>query len=79
MALVGGVDPVILDRIELGHDCDVAGVVGEFEVEADLEAEALGYAGHPLEEGIPDHRTHVLGVVVERGDDVMTDHGPHHR
>ncbi len=79
MALVGGVDPVILDRIELGHDCEVAGVIGKVEVEADLEAEALGYAGHPLEEGIPDHRTHVLGVVVERGDDVMTDHRPHHR
>ena len=61
------------------HDREVAGVVSKVEVEADLEAEALGYAGHPLEEGIPDHRTHVLGVVVERGDDVMTDHGPHHR
>ncbi len=79
MALIGGVDPVILDRIELSHDCEVAGVVGKVEVEADLEAAALGYAGHPLEEGIPDHRSHVLGVVVERGDDVMTDHGPHHR
>ena len=79
MALIGGVDPVILDRIELGHDCEVAGVVGKVEVEADLEAEALGYTGHPLEEGIPDHRAHVLGVVVERCDDVMTDHGPHHR
>ena len=79
MALIGGVDPVILDRIELGHDCEVAGVVGKVEVEADLEAEALGYTGHPLEEGILDHRSHVLGVVVERGDDVMTDHGPHHR
>ena len=79
MALIGGVDPVILDRIELGHDCEVAGVVGKVEVEADLEAAALGYAGHPLDEGIPDHRSHVLGVVVERGDDVMTDHGPHHR
>ena len=79
MALIGGVDPVILDRIELGHDREVAGVVGKVEVEADLEAEALGYAGHPLEEGIPDHRAHVLGVVVECGDDVMTDHGPHHR
>lgn len=79
MALIGGVDPVILNRIELGHDRKVAGVVGKVKVEPDLEAEALGYAGHPLEEGIPDHRTHVLGVVVERGDDVMTDHGPHHR
>lgn len=79
MALVGGVDPVILNRIELGHDRNVAGVVGEFEVEADLEAAALGDAGDPFEEGIPDHRTHVLGVVVECGDDVMTDHGPHHR
>jgi len=79
MALIGGVDPVILDRIELGHDREVAGVVGKVEVEADLEAAALGYAGHPLDEGIPDHRSHVLGVVVERGDDVMTDHGRHHR
>ena len=79
MALIGGVDPVILDRIELGHDREVAGVVGKVEVDADLEAAALGHTGHPLDEGIPDHRSHVLGVVVERGDDVMTDHGPHHR
>ncbi len=79
MALIGGVDPVIVDRIELGHDRDVAGVVGEFEVETDLEACAFGNASDPFEEGISDHRTHVLGVVAERGDDVMTDHGLHHR
>lgn len=38
MALIGGVDPVILNRIELGHDRKVAGVVGKVKVEPDLEA-----------------------------------------
>ena len=77
VTFVGRVDPVVVDRSELRDDREVAGVVGQLEVEADLEALALGHAGHPLEEGLLDLGAHVLGVVVEGGDDVMTDHGAH--